>query len=55
MDFMEIGSVIPLENGWFLDKDTEERFRYNEDGDPIFESEMTAEDYRQVLNPEDDE
>lgn len=34
-DFMELGSIVPLEDGWYLDTESDIRFRINEDGVPV--------------------
>lgn len=36
-DRMEIGSIIPLENGWYLETTTGIKFRYDDDGNAIDE------------------
>lgn len=34
-DFMELGSLVPLKNGWFLDTETNTKFRLDENGNPV--------------------
>ena len=34
-DHMQIGDIVPLENGWFLDTTTNRRFTLNEEGLPV--------------------
>jgi len=36
-DYMEFGSLIALEDGWFLDTNSQTRFRLDQDGNPINE------------------
>lgn len=37
-DRMEIGDFIPLEDGWFLDTNTNTRFTLDEEGNPVDEN-----------------
>lgn len=37
-DYMEVGHVIPLENGWYLDAGTKTKFRVRDDGSVIDEN-----------------
>jgi len=34
-DFMEMGALIPLKDGWYLDTETNTRFRLDEEGNPV--------------------
>lgn len=53
-DFIEVGSVIPLQDGWFLDRETRVKFRFDEEGHavdekgelllPMFEQEYEGDD-----------
>jgi len=36
-DFMEFGTLLPLGDGWFLDQETNTRFRLDENGNPVNE------------------
>jgi len=36
-DYVELGSLIPLEDGSYLDTETDTRFYLDEDGNPINE------------------
>jgi len=45
-DFMELGTLVPLEDGWFLDIESDTKFRLDEDGLPVNES-------GQRLSPDD--
>lgn len=36
-DRMEIGELIPLADGWFLDTNTNTKFTLDEEGNPIDE------------------
>lgn len=36
-DHMEYGRVVTLEDGWMMDTVTQQKFRINEDGDPVDE------------------
>lgn len=37
MEKMEVGTLVLLENGWYLDTETNTRFRIDEDGN-VFDS-----------------
>lgn len=47
-DFMEMGSIIALEGGWFLDKETNTKFRRDAEGNIVGED-------GQVIMAADDE
>lgn len=34
-DFMEMGALIPLKDGWYLDTETNTRFQLDDEGNPI--------------------
>jgi len=34
-DFMEVGSLVPLKDGWFLDTESNVKFKLDEDGNPV--------------------
>lgn len=36
-DFIEMGSIVPLEGGWYLDKETNTKFRTDKDGNVVLE------------------
>ena len=36
-DFMEVGSVVPLSDGWYLDRETNVKFRFDDEGQAIDE------------------
>lgn len=36
-DRMEVGSLIPLADGWFLDRETNVKFRFDEEGHAVDE------------------
>lgn len=36
-DYMEIGSIVPLENGWYLETATNVKFRYDRAGNAVDE------------------
>lgn len=48
-DFMETGGLVPLSDGWFLEVETNIKFRLDEDGTPI------GEDGRPLDDDYDDE
>lgn len=37
-DFMEIGEIVPLQDGWYLHSPTNMLFRYDEEGNAIDEN-----------------
>ena len=41
-DFMEVGALVPLKNGWYLDTETNTKFKLDEDGNPIDELGLPA-------------
>lgn len=47
-DFIEMGSIIPLEGGWYLDKETNTKFRRDAEGNVLGED-------GKVIVPADDE
>lgn len=53
-DFMEMGALVPLKDGWYLDTNTNIKFKLDEDGNPvdaygmpIFQEVFDEEDYRE--------
>lgn len=37
-EMMIVGSLVPLKDGWFLDTNTNRRFRVDEDGNAVDEA-----------------
>ena len=37
-DYMQIGGLIPMENGWYYDTVTDKKIRFDEDGNAVDES-----------------
>lgn len=38
-DFIELGTLVALGDGWYLDTDTNTKFQLDDNGDPIVETE----------------
>lgn len=36
-DYMELGDLVPLADGWYFDTETNTRFKLDEDGTPVDE------------------
>lgn len=36
-DYMELGDIVPLKDGWYLDTESNTKFKLDEDGNPIDE------------------
>lgn len=36
-DFMEVGSLVPLADGWYVDRETNVKFRFDEEGRAVDE------------------
>lgn len=53
-DHMEVGHVIPMEDGWFMDKETRVKFRFDDEGHPIDEQGTLLMPLHEHMADEDD-